>query len=191
MATSGFLKLSESQAAQLEAHWQLLNRWNQRLNLTRIDSLDEAIERHYGEALFLASLLPPESLAIADIGSGAGFPGFPIAIARSDCQVTLIESHQRKSVFLKEVSRGIPNLRVLAKRAEDVREDFDCALVRAVAWADIREAALRMAPTAFVLAGSGEVESREGQNKVVRKVSLPWGRSRFVVEVSRETSCSH
>ena len=53
-----------------------------------------------------------------------GFPGFPVAILRPDCQVTLIESHQRKAVFLKEASRGIPNIRVLAKRAEDVQGAF-------------------------------------------------------------------
>ena len=57
------------------------------LNLTRIDS----IERNYGESLFLGGILPPGPLRICDIGSGAGFPGFPVAILRPDCQVTLIE----------------------------------------------------------------------------------------------------
>ena len=96
----------------LQRHHELLERWNQRLNLTRIDS----VERNYGESLFLGKHLPEGPLRICDIGSGAGFPGFPVAVLRPDCEVTLIESHQRKAVFLKEAARGIANIRVLAKR---------------------------------------------------------------------------
>jgi 16S rRNA (guanine527-N7)-methyltransferase len=82
----------------LRAHFELLQRWNKSLNLTRIDS----VERNYGESLFLGRHLPPGPLRICDIGSGAGFPGFPVAVLRPDCEITLIEAHQRKAVFLKE-----------------------------------------------------------------------------------------
>src|ERR1035441_7985957 len=94
----------------------MLLRWNQKLNLTSIRNREEAIQRHYGESLFLGMRLPPGAWKIADIGSGAGFPGFPVAVLRPDCQVTLIESHQRKAVFLRESSRKQPNIRVLARR---------------------------------------------------------------------------
>ena len=70
----------------LRLHYELLQRWNQKLNLTRIDS----IERNYGESLFLAQHLPPGELSICDVGSGAGFPGFPVAVARPECRVALI-----------------------------------------------------------------------------------------------------
>src|SRR5690349_17776969 len=130
MSTSIF-----SEFPALERHYELLCRWNKVLNLTRIEDRDEVLERHYGESLFLAERLTPGT--VVDIGSGAGFPGFVVAIARPDCQVTLVESHQRKGVFLREASRGVSNLRILTKRAEDVHEHFDWLISRAVSYADL------------------------------------------------------
>src|SRR5581483_9324513 len=97
-------------------------RWNKTLNLTRVESLEQAVERHYAESLFLAAHLPVGALRIVDVGSGPGFPGFPVAVVRGDCAVTLVESHQRKAVFLREASRPLENVEVVAKRAEDVGE---------------------------------------------------------------------
>jgi 16S rRNA (guanine527-N7)-methyltransferase len=136
----------------LEAHRRLLEKWNRTLNLTRITDL----ERNYGESIFLAGHLPPGPLRICDIGSGAGFPGFPVGIIRPDCQVTLIESHQRKAVFLKEACRGHANFRVLAQRAEDVTEQFDWAISRAVSDADLAPFLSRLAPNAALLTGADE-----------------------------------
>src|SRR5579872_2396860 len=96
-------ELTAKQLNQLEAHYLSLGRWNGRLNLTRIVSVTESVQFHYCESLFLARSLPPGPLRIVDVGSGAGFPGIPAAILRPECEVTLIESHQRKSVFLREV----------------------------------------------------------------------------------------
>jgi 16S rRNA (guanine527-N7)-methyltransferase len=134
----------------LKAHYDLLQRWNKTLNLTRIES----IERNYGESVFLARHLPPGPLSICDIGSGAGFPGFPVAIVRPDFEVTLIESHQRKAVFLKEASREVPNIRVLAKRGEDVQERFDWAISRAVSAEDLAPFLARLASKVALLTGS-------------------------------------
>src|SRR5206468_1621010 len=97
-----------------------LLRWNRKLNLISVHTEDQMIERHYYESLFLGQHLPTGSLRIADIGSGAGFPGFVVAVQRPDCTVNLIESHQRKAVFLREAARDVPNIRVSAKRAEEV-----------------------------------------------------------------------
>jgi len=166
----------------LKAHHELLQRWNKTLNLTRIDS----IERNYGESLFLGRHLPPGPLSICDIGSGAGFPGFPVAILRPDCQVTLIESHQRKAVFLKEVSRSVPNIRVLAKRAEDVHESFDWAISRAVSAEDLTPFLTRLAPNVALLAGS-EVPRIPGI-EWNEPIPVPGGDARFLLlGVSRET----
>ena len=136
----------------LEAHRRLLEKWNRVLNLTRITE----IERNYGESLFLGRHLPPGALRVCDIGSGAGFPGIPVAVLRPDCEVTLIESHQRKAVFLKEASRGLPNVRVLACRAEEVRGRFDFAISRAVSLADLAGYLGRLAPNAALLTGAEE-----------------------------------
>ncbi len=146
--------LSEEQAEALEQHYRLLQQWNRVLNLTTVDRAEEAVERHYGEALFLARHLPAGPLSIVDIGSGAGFPGIPVAVLRPDCRMTLVESHQRKAVFLKEATRRMARVRVLAKRAEDVAEGFDWAISRAVSYADLRKVLARLAPGAALLTGA-------------------------------------
>jgi 16S rRNA (guanine(527)-N(7))-methyltransferase RsmG len=181
--------LSPEQEAALEAHLELLMRWNRTVNLTAIRTREEAIERHYGESLFLCSRLPPGRLSIADVGSGAGFPGFPVAVLRPDCSVTLIESHQRKSVFLREAARKLPNIRVLAKRAEDIREGFNWVISRAVGYRELGSFLKYLAPNAALLTG---VEAPPPELGFVwdAPIGLPGSDSRFlrIGHVSRETS---
>ena len=124
--------LNETQIAALEAHLNLLFLWNQKINLTAIRDEAEAVRRHIAESLFLAAQLPADPLTICDLGSGGGFPGIPVAIARPDCQVTLVESDVRKCVFLREAGRGLPNLKVLTARFEDASGGFDYLISRAV-----------------------------------------------------------
>lgn len=175
---AGIVQLSPMQMNLLQAHYELLLRWNKSLNLTRIAGLEEAVERHYGESLFLGSQLPGQPLRIADVGSGAGFPGFPVAVLRPDCQVALIESHQRKAVFLKEASRELPNVEVLASRAEDLAVDFDLVISRAVSYEDLRKP-LRLAPQAYLLTGNDNPPAEIGfvSSQVL---PLPWGKQRFL-----------
>lgn len=156
---AGFAGLSKSQLDALWAHYQLLVTWNERLNLTRVVSAPEAAQIHYVESLFLGSVLPAGPLRIADVGSGGGFPGIPVAILRPECAVTLIESHQRKAVFLREASRGLPNVRVLSKRAQDLAEKFDWLVSRAVRPNDVL--ALRLAANVALLIGSADAGSAE------------------------------
>src|ERR1017187_2918733 len=147
------LELSAEQIAALEGHYETLVRWNRSMNLTSISDLEEAVERHYCESLFLAASLPPGPLRIVDVGSGAGFPGFPVAVLRPDCSVTLVESHQRKAVFLREVSRTLPSVRVLSKRAEAVGEQFDRVISRAVSYRDLTTSLKVLAESADLLTG--------------------------------------
>ena len=164
--------LNPDQIAQLERHREILSRWNRKLNL--VSSLED---RHYLESLFLAKHLPQGSLKIADVGSGAGFPGFPVAVARPECEVALIESHQRKCVFLRDVSRETKNVRVLAKRAEDVAregERFDFAISRAVKYADIRDVLPMLAPRFALLTGDIDIPNTQ-------RLRLPWGERRYLV----------
>jgi 16S rRNA (guanine527-N7)-methyltransferase len=180
----GIVELSPEQVRMLEAHYRLLVRWNQTLNLSAITGLEEAVERHYCESLFLGAHLPPGSLTIADVGSGAGFPGLPVAVLRPECSVTLIESHQRKAVFLREASRGLPGVKVLAKRAEDVRETFDAAISRAVSYKDLATTLKVLAPNADLLSGAEEPPARMGFEWKA-PVALPWGRARFLWKGTR------
>jgi 16S rRNA (guanine527-N7)-methyltransferase len=161
--------ISEAQLQKLDSHYQLLLRWNPKLNLTRITNLREAVQLHYCESLFLAEYLPKETLKIIDVGSGAGFPGIPIAIYRPDCRIDLVESHQRKAVFLSEAVRHLelPNVRVVAKRAQDVNDTYDWVVSRAVTPAEVM--GLKLARETAVLGNVGE--------------KLPWGESRALFHV--------
>jgi 16S rRNA (guanine527-N7)-methyltransferase len=179
---SGFLLLSEQELSALVRHYELMRQWNRVLNLTRIEDLDDVVERHYAESLFLAAHLPKKRLRIVDIGSGAGFPGFPVAVVRPDCEVTLVEAHGRKAVFLKEATRGMLGVRVFASRAESLTGmaapnslktsafPYDWMISRAVRWDDVQS--LRLAEHWMVLAGADVEGSR---------VQLPWGNARFLV----------
>jgi 16S rRNA (guanine527-N7)-methyltransferase len=174
----GIVELSPGQIAALEAHYDLLLRWNKRVNLTTITSLNEAVERHYCESLFLGQHLPAGNQRVVDVGSGAGFPGFPLAILRPECSVTLVESHQRKAVFLREASRKILNVRVVAKRAEDVEEEFDHLISRAVSYEDLRGSLKRLAPVADLLTGveaPPDIGIEWGE-----PIAIPWGKARFL-----------
>ncbi|MBV9401852.1 MAG: 16S rRNA (guanine(527)-N(7))-methyltransferase RsmG [Bryobacterales bacterium] len=156
--------LTDEQLNKLEAHYHALVRWNKKLNLTRITDLEDAVRFHYCETLYLGLKLPPGPLRIVDVGSGAGFPGIPVAIIRPDLDVTLIESHQRKAVFLREFSY----VRVLSMRAEDCQERFDWIVARAVSPESILS--LKLAPNFALL-----ISDKHSANK------LPWGNNRAVM----------
>ena len=108
------------------------------------------------------------------MGSGPGFPGLVAAISRPDCQFDLVESHQRKAVFLKEASRGLGNVRVVAKRAESVVERYDWVISRAVRPADVVK--LDLAPCVALLVG----EQDAGRLAGFSIDRLPWGRNRVL-----------
>jgi 16S rRNA (guanine527-N7)-methyltransferase len=137
---SPYGQLSGEQLARLQAHYDLLLSWNRTLNLTRIEDVADAVRFHYCESLFLGGRLPKRPLVVADVGSGAGFPGIPVAILRPDLKLILIESHQRKAVFLREAIRGLPNLEVEPVRAEVWKGRADWAISRAVAPAEVLRA---------------------------------------------------
>lgn len=159
--------LTEADLDRLESHHRLLLRWNRVLNLTRIESEKEAAELHYAESIFVGRQLPSGSLRIVDVGSGGGFPGFPIAVTRPECSVTLVESHQRKGVFLRESARDVKNLRVIGGRAESVEERFDWVVSRAVSLADVERIASKLAPNLAFVGSCGEIR-------------IPWGVNRFL-----------
>jgi 16S rRNA (guanine527-N7)-methyltransferase len=175
---SPYGKLSQDQLHLAASHYELLQQWNARMNLTRIESLEEVARLHYCESFFLASKLPQSPATLVDIGSGPGFPGIPVAILRHDWKVTLLESNARKCVFLREASRGLPNVRVLNTRSELCKEHFDWAVARAVAIPEVIQS--RLAPNfALLIAKSDAPPGWE-------VVDLPWGLNR-VLSVSRET----
>jgi 16S rRNA (guanine527-N7)-methyltransferase len=191
-ALKGVCQLSREQVGMLYNHYLLLARWNQVLNLSSIRTLETAVVRHYCESLFLAVNLPTETESVVDVGSGAGFPGIPVAVARPGCRVTLIESHQRKAVFLKEATRGYANVQVISMRAEQVGERFEWLVSRAVAWKQIASLVPLIASNLALLVGANDVCNmlkKQGINWN-SPIPLPWGRQRSLIlgrSVPRET----
>jgi len=130
--------LSLAQLRQVSIYLELLLRWNARIGLTAVRDPEEIITRHFGESFFAARQLfsPGTSVETAiDIGSGAGFPGFPLKILAPSLDLTLVESNNKKVAFLREVMRALDlptGVRVLASRAEDVESSASLVTLRAV-----------------------------------------------------------
>jgi 16S rRNA (guanine527-N7)-methyltransferase len=180
-----WLVLSDSQWGFLRRHNDLLRRWNPKLNLTA--TFD--IRKHFGESLFLgkaAAELFGSPAAIADIGSGGGFPGLPLAIAHPDWKVTLVESDRRKAIFLREAAEGLSNVEVSTERAESLQGGFDWLVSRAVQPELVAVTAVRIAKgLAMILR---EVPSVAGVETTAR-IELPWAGtgSVWMGHVPRET----
>ena|SRR5579871_5130878 len=171
---SGICEISDQQAATMQAHYELLLRWNRVLSLTTVTDVESAVERHYCESVFAAIHLPVGAWSVADLGSGAGFPGLPIAIIRPECTVTLIESHQRKAAFLKEAARAMRSVRVIARRAEDVRERFDWLVSRAVRVDQVAGPIKSLAGSVELLTGEVDVAGLSGI-EWDPPIPIPWG----------------
>lgn len=114
------IDLSPETLANLSAYYSLLTRWNPRLHLVAPCSPEEFATRHVLESLMLLKHLPQEA-KIADIGSGAGLPIIPCLVARPDLNATLIESSQKKSVFLREALNTVGrNATIITRPFEEV-----------------------------------------------------------------------
>ena len=142
--------LSPTQLQHISTYIDILLRWNARINLTAIRDPDDIVTRHFGESLFAArhlypvpssvSSVPPVSKgfepadSVADLGSGAGFPGLPLKLWAPRISLTLIESNQKKATFLREVTRALTltDVNIQNVRAESVTGTFNLVTLRAV-----------------------------------------------------------
>lgn len=133
LSAAGLQPVDEAVAAQFEEYLALILRWNSRINLTAVRELHEILSRHFVESIACAQQLPGEIGSLLDFGSGAGFPGIPIALCRPEISVTLAESQIKKAAFLREVVRTLKlSSTVWPGRAEDLTQEFDCVTLRAV-----------------------------------------------------------
>ena len=121
---------------QLSTYLDLLLKWNARTNLTAIRDPEEIVRRHFGESLFAGLHISAETKTLLDFGSGAGFPGLPIALLHPEIQVTLAESQNKKSTFLREAVRtlALSNVEVWPNRVETMAPTrlFNVVALRAV-----------------------------------------------------------
>jgi 16S rRNA (guanine527-N7)-methyltransferase len=164
-------RLAPNDLQNISTYIDILQRWNARINLTAVRSEEEIVTRHFGESFFVARHLfpklssayldfdlandqrPTTSARLADLGSGAGFPGLPIKLWSPNIALTLIESNHKKATFLREVTRALTltGVNIVDARAESITETFDIVTFRAVErFAD----ALRTARNLLASAGS-------------------------------------
>jgi len=159
------LELDAEQWQLMNRHFDLLLKWNARINLTSIGDPAEIVMKHFGESLFLANAVRLAGASLVDIGSGAGFPGLPVAVLDRSANVTLVESIAKKAAFLKEAGRGIANLSVVHGRFENLRGHYDWATLRGVSLQRILPSIFKSADHLAILTASskaGELTSISG-----------------------------
>jgi len=173
------LDLSEETLTQLGEYYSLLTRWNDRLHLVAPCAPEEFAMRHVLESLLLVKHLPQKA-KIADVGSGAGLPIIPCLVARADLEATLIESSQKKAVFLREALNAVGHrASIVARRFEEI-EAPAVAFVSCRALDQFRDkvsALIEWAPrgsTLLLFGGEGL------QLKVKTKLLIPNSEKRFL-----------
>ena len=202
------LEVTSVAAQRLERYAKLLLEWNERMNLTAITEPVEVAVKHFVDSLSLLWVLDEGVESVADVGTGAGFPGLVVAIARPDLRVTLIDALGKRLTFLGAVidALGIGNATLLHARAEeagrraDLREGFDVVTARAVAHlATLAEYCLPLARVGgeFVAMKARAVDEEVaiagpaiatlgGEVTTVLRFALPGGREeRVLVRVSK------
>lgn len=135
------ITLTENQYEQFQKYFELLVEWNGKMNLTAITDESGVALKHFADSLSLLNFVDiSQNSSLADVGTGAGFPGVVLKIARPDIKLTLIDSLNKRLVFLNEVCSQLGiDAELIHSRAEDgardekLRESFDFAVSRAVA----------------------------------------------------------
>jgi 16S rRNA (guanine527-N7)-methyltransferase len=160
------VRMSGEAMGKIRTYIELLASWNQSVSLTAIDDKLEIAARHFGESIFAASVVPLESGRLADVGSGAGFPGLPLRIVSEGLSVVLLEPNLKKCAFLNEVKRelGLKDVDVVRSRYEDYRPsgpsfDFVCSRALGDYRRLLRWARTILAPGGRVLLWLGEEDS--------------------------------
>jgi 16S rRNA (guanine527-N7)-methyltransferase len=133
LVRAGLPTIEDSIADRFDTYLSLILRWNARTSLTAIRNQEGIISRHFVESIASAAAVPENVRTLLDFGSGAGFPGIPIALCRPEISVTLAESQNKKAAFLREAVRSLGlKTAVHGGRAESLATAFDCVILRAV-----------------------------------------------------------
>ncbi len=172
------ISIDHHQAEQLIEFCELLIRWNKKINLTSITKPDEVITKHILDSL---SLLPHvHGDSVLDVGTGAGFPGVPLALMLPDVQFTLLDSNHKKITFIKHVAAklGLNNLVATHSRIQDLPSDVPFTSITARAFADLNDL-LKWLPTVYdsntqILAMKGKMPESEIESLREGVLSSQW-----------------
>jgi 16S rRNA (guanine527-N7)-methyltransferase len=189
-------RLTTDDLHRISMYIDLLIRWNARINLTAIRNPEEIVTRHFGESLFAARHLfagrasvpaAVTGFAVADLGSGAGFPGIPIKLWAPHIALTLIESNHKKSTFLREVTRHLilTDINIQTARAETLAaKTFHVVTLRAVErfQSTLPVAARLVAPTGrlALLIGSTQLDQAKA---TLQHLDSPWSNAHWSIEL--------
>ena len=131
------IKLTEKQQEQLEEYYKLLVEWNENINLTRIIEKQDVYLKHYYDSLTIVKVVDLNNYStLLDFGTGAGFPGLVLKIAFPNLKITLVDSLQKRTIFLQEVINklGLKDIEVYHERVENLKDKkYDIITTRAVA----------------------------------------------------------
>ncbi|MFZ3042505.1 MAG: 16S rRNA (guanine(527)-N(7))-methyltransferase RsmG [Thiobacillus sp.] len=138
------LSLPDGAEAQLLAYLALLEKWNRVHNLTAVRGAERMVSHHLLDSLAAVPFFQAggsDSIRVLDVGSGGGLPGIPLAIARPELQVTLIDSVAKKTAFLLQAKAelGLNNVRVVTGRVEDFRPGTRFDVITSRAFSDLKE----------------------------------------------------
>jgi 16S rRNA (guanine527-N7)-methyltransferase len=159
------LALPEGAEAKLLAYLTLLDKWNRVYNLTAVRDVERMVSHHLLDSLAAVPFFQGE--AVLDVGSGGGLPGIPLAIARPQLQVTLIDSIAKKTAFLRQAKAdlGLANVNVVTGRVEDYRPESGFDVITSRAFSDLKEFVTLtrhlLKPTGFWLAMKGLIPHEE------------------------------
>jgi len=168
------INLTKEQLEKLEEYNNFLLEYNQHTNLTAIKQKDEVYLKHFYDSLTITKIIQLENQTILDVGTGAGFPGLVLGIIFPNLQVTLLDSNNKKTTFLKECIKRLKfqNIEVIHSRAEDYvrenREKFDIVTSRAVAelriLIELNVPAIKIGGFFIAMKGQTEAEEQNAKN---------------------------
>ncbi len=130
------IKITEEQLNKLELFYDLLIKWNDLINLTRITKKEDVYLKHFYDSLTLTKVVNLNNInTLCDVGTGAGFPGIVLKILYPNLKITLIDSLQKRVNYLNEIIKELKldNIKAIHIRGEDYHEKFDLVTSRAVA----------------------------------------------------------
>ena len=209
LAASLGVSLDDRALERFDLYARLLCDWNEKINLTAITDPQEICVKHFADSLsVLAKVEIPQDTKLIDVGTGAGFPGLALKIARPDLRVTLLDSTKKKLMVLDDISQKLElDVELLHKRAEEAgqsrpyREQFDIATARAVANLAVlseyclpfvkvggRFLAMKSAKTQEELAGAKKaIGQLGGRVETVHTLQLETAGERTILELKKQS----